>query len=45
MSGSCATIIAEVSAYKTNKKLKQKRKPIHEDNKAIVMDFLIFTSR
>lgn len=44
MSGPCATIIAQVNAYKTNKKLKQKRKRIHEDNKTIVMDFLIFTS-
>ena len=44
MSDSCATIIAQVNAYKTNKKLKQKRKRIHEDNKTIVMDFLIFTS-
>lgn len=44
MSDSCATIIEQVNAYKTNKKLKQKRKRIHEDNKTIVMDFLIFTS-
>lgn len=44
MSDSCATIITQVNAYKTNKKLKQKRKRIHEDNKTIVMDFLIFTS-